>query len=153
MLIAAFAQDAPVTNTHEFRFLTPPSLPGLRIGVDIAQISAIDASLSNFGARFLRRIFSDDEVAYATAVPALTAQRLAARFAAKEAAMKAFGLSEAGIGWRDIEVTRSADGACALACHARAAEIVAASGCTDVSVSLSHDGDYATAMVAARAPR
>jgi len=143
-------------NTHEFKVeaafgATPP--PGLRLGIDIAQISAIDASLANFGEHFLRRIFSDGEVAYATEVPALTAQRLAARFAAKEATMKAFGLSEAGIGWRDIEVTRSADGACALALHARAAEIVARSGCTQLSVSLSHDGDYATAVVAALAPR
>ncbi len=144
-----------VTNTHELKVETLPSaapLPGLRIGVDLTQISAIDASIAWFGERFLRRIFSDGEIAYASQVPALTAQRLAARFAAKEATMKAFGLSEAGIGWRDIEVTRRPDGACALALHARAAEIVAASGCTQLSVSLSHDGDYATAMVAALAP-
>ena len=143
-------------NTHESEVETPlrrPPLPGLRVGVDIAQISAIDASLASFGERFLHRIFSAGEVAYATQAPAQTAQRLAARFAAKEATMKAFGLSEAGIGWRDIEVTRSADGACALALHARAAEIVERSGCTQLSVSLSHDGDYATAMVAALAPR
>ena len=129
------------------------ALPGLRIGIDIAQISAIDASLASFGERFLSRIFTDGEVAYATDVPALTAQRLAARFAAKEAAMKAFDPSEAGIGWRDIEVTRNAEGACALALHARAAAIVEQSGCTEISVSLSHDGDYATAVVAALAPR
>jgi len=127
--------------------------PGLRLGIDITQISAIAASIANFGDRFMQRLFSRDEVAYATQVPALTAQRLAARFAAKEAAIKAFGLSEAGIGWRDIEVTRAADGACALALHRRAATIAAQSGCTQISVSLSHEGDYATAVVAALAPR
>ena len=67
--------------------------------------------------------------------------------------MKAFGLSEAGVGWRDIEVTRAADGACSLALHARAAEWAERSGCTQISVSLSHDGDYAAAVVAALAPR
>ncbi len=123
------------------------------MGVDITQISAIAASLATFGERFLHRVFNAGEIAYATAVPALTAQRLAARFAAKEAAMKAFDLSEAGVGWRDVEVTRSPGGACALVLHGRAAERAERSGCTQVTVSLSHDGDYATAMVAALAPR
>ncbi len=148
----------PVTNRHEFISNTAwqptqTTPAGLRMGIDITQISAIAASIANFGERFMQRIFSADEVAYATQVAALTAQRLAARFAAKEAAIKAFGLSEAGIGWRDIEVTRAADGACSLALHRRAAALAAQSGCTEISVSLSHDGDYATAVVAALAPR
>ncbi|MEP7101153.1 MAG: holo-ACP synthase [Burkholderiales bacterium] len=137
-------------NTHEFTEGSPAA--ALRMGIDITQISAIAASIASFGDRFMQRIFSAGEVAYASQVPALTAQRLAARFAAKEAAMKAFNLSEAGIGWRDIEVTRAADGACSLALHRRAAELVAQSGCTQIAVSLSHDGDYATAVVAALAP-
>ena len=145
-------------NTHEipaetaFR-PTAALLPGLRMGIDITQISAIAASVDSFGERFMQRLFSDDEVAYATQVPAQTAQRLAARFAAKEAAIKAFDLSEAGIGWRDIEVIRGTDGACSLALHRRAAALVAQSGCTQIAVSLSHEGDYATAVVAAIDPR
>ncbi len=123
--------------------------PALRIGVDIARISTIEATLAAFGEHFLRRIFSDDEAAYSLQVPALAGQRLAARFAAKEAAMKAFGLSEAGIGWRDIEVRRAADGSCTLALHGVAGAVAAKAGCGQVAVSLSHDGDYATAMVAA----
>lgn len=147
----------PMANTHEISAdmvlqAAHGAVPGLRLGIDITQISAIAASVESFGERFLRRIFSPDEIAYATAVPALSAQRLAARFAAKEAAIKAFGLSEAGIGWRDIEVTRRADGACALALHRRAAALATRTGCTQISVSLSHDGDYATAVVAALAP-
>lgn len=147
-----------VAKTHEFIVETrSPSpfadQPGLRVGIDITQISAIGASIATFGERFMRRLFSESEVAYATQVPSLTAQRLAARFAAKEAAIKAFGLSEAGVGWRDIEVKRAADGACSLTLHARAAEWAERSGCTQISVSLSHDGDYATAVVAALAPR
>ncbi len=127
--------------------------PALRIGIDVAQISAIGASLAAFGERFLGRIFSAAEAAYATQTPALAPQRLAARFAAKEAAMKAFGWSEAGVAWHEIEVTRAADGACSLALHGSAARLAAASGWTEICVSLSHDGDYATAVVAALAPQ
>jgi len=147
-----------VIKTHAPRNDSLPTRPdiavaGLRVGIDIVQISAIADSLAEFGDHFTRRIFSADEVAYASAAPTQTAQRLAARFAAKEAGFKAFGLSEAGIGWRDIEVKKSADGSCTLAFHGRAAEAVRRSGCTEISLSLSHDGDYATAMLAALAPR
>jgi holo-[acyl-carrier protein] synthase len=135
-----------VMNPHE------NNSTGLCIGIDLVQISAVEASIQSFGAHFMQRIFSDDEVAYALRSPALTAQRLAARFAAKEAAMKAFGLSEAGVGWRDIEVLRHEDGACSLQLHRKAAEIAASTGCTQIALSLSHDGDYATAMVAAQVP-
>ena len=141
-------------NTHEIASRTSPAhglttLPGLRVGIDIAQISAVAESFAHFGERYTRRIFSDAEAAYAMQVPAQAAQRLAARFAAKEAAMKAFGLSEAGVSWRDIEVWRAADGACSLVLHARAAQWALRSGCHQFAVSLSHDGDYATAVVAA----
>ena len=141
-------------NAHEMTFSVPTSpapdaAVGLRVGIDITQISAIEASLAQFGERFARRLFSHDEIAYSMQAPALTAQRLAARFAAKEAAIKAFGWSESGINWRDIEVRRAPDGSCTLALHHHAAALVERSGCTRMAVSLSHDGDYATAMVVA----
>ena len=145
-------------NTHDFRAepstaAIAPLGAGLRIGIDIAQISALEASITAFGERFTRRLFSDAELAYAERTPTLTAQRLAARFAAKEAAIKAFGLSEAGVSWRDIEVQRAPDGSCSLALHGTAAAWVERSGCTQIALSLSHDGDYATALVAAQAAR
>jgi holo-[acyl-carrier protein] synthase len=149
----------PVTKTHELSAdpthssaARAPSA-GLRVGIDIAQISAIGASIEAFGARFTGRFFTAAELAYARKAPALTTQRLAARFAAKEAAIKAFGLSEEGIAWSDIEVRRGEDGGCTLACHGRVAALVERSGCTRIALSLSHDGDYATAMVVAMAPR
>jgi holo-[acyl-carrier protein] synthase len=139
-------------NPHVFTS-APTMHPALSVGIDIAQISAVGASLTTFGERFLGRIFSAAEAAYATQSPALAPQRLAARFAAKEAAMKAFGWSEAGVAWREIEVTRTDDGACALALHGSAARMAAAGGWTEICVSLSHDGDYATAVVAALSPK
>ncbi|WKB53375.1 holo-ACP synthase [Eleftheria terrae] len=123
--------------------------PRLRLGIDVVQVSRIEASVQRFGDRFVQRVFTAAEIADADQAPALRGQRLAARFAAKEAALKAFGWAPAGVGPRDIEVARSADGGCTLRLHGRAAERLAASGCGDISLSLSHDGDYAVATVVA----
>jgi len=141
-----------VPNPHEFIPPTsaPPSLwPGVRVGIDIADVRAVVSSIEAFGSRYLERVFSDAEVAYAADAPAHSAHRLAARFAAKEAAMKAFGWSEAGVAWRDIEVRRGDDGACSLGLHGHAADLARASGCSEIALSLSHDGDYAAAIVVA----
>ena len=63
--------------------------------------------------------------------------------------MKALDLGDAGVGWRDIEVLQMDNGACRLTLHGRAAQLVAARGVEDIALSLSHDGDYATAVVTA----
>ena len=80
----------------------------LHLGIDIVQVSRIADSLQHFGDRFLARVFTPDEAAYAAAGgEALAPERLAARFAAKEAAMKALGTGHShGVLWRDIEVIR-----------------------------------------------
>ena len=119
-----------------------------RVGIDIVQISRIADSVAQFGDRFTQRLFTPSELAYATAVPSLAAERLAARFAAKEAAFKAFELSEAGIDWRELEVRRLEDGACRLVLHGKAAKCAGAHD-NEAALSLSHDGDYAIAVVAA----
>lgn len=124
--------------------------PGrLSIGVDIVQISRIVESLDEFGDRFAQRLFTEQEIAYARSSQPLMPERFAARFAAKEAAIKALNLAQAGVNWRDIEVLRGADGACSLVFHGRVAQILETAGYDEVALSLSHDGDYATAMVAA----
>jgi holo-[acyl-carrier protein] synthase len=119
----------------------------LRVGIDLVQVSRVAESLERFGDRFARRVFTEAEIAYATAVPAQAAERLAARMAAKEAAVKAFGFVHQGVGWRQIEVIRTPSGACELALHGTARDIANEAGAFDVSVSLSHEGDYATAVV------
>ena len=116
----------------------------LRVGIDLVQISRIAGSLEAFGERFLRRIFTDAEIAYARAAPARRAERLAARFAAKEAAKKALELD--GVSWRDLEVERADSGACTLVLHGAAS--TAASG-RALALSMSHEGDHATAVVIA----
>ncbi len=121
----------------------------LRVGIDLVQISRIAESLDRHGERFLHRVFTDGEIAYATSAPNCTAERLAARFAAKEAAIKALGLAEHAMSWRDIEVLRAESGECALALTGEASRVADAAGIDTVAVSLSHEGDYAAAVVVA----
>jgi holo-[acyl-carrier protein] synthase len=119
------------------------------VGIDLVRISRIAESLELFGAQFLQRVFTETEIAYATSTPALTAERLAARFAAKEATVKALGFAENGVGWRDIEIERRPSGACDLVLHGVARDAARERGVEELSVSLSHEGDYATAVVLA----
>jgi holo-[acyl-carrier protein] synthase len=72
---------------------------------------------------------------------------LAARFAAKEAAIKALRLANEGVSWLDIEVCKLADGDCELALHGKVAVLAGQMGVEQIALSLSHDGDYAGAFV------
>lgn len=116
----------------------------MRVGIDLVQVTRIAASLEAFGDAFLRRIFTPREVAYARDRP----ESLAARFAAKEAAKKALALD--GVGWTEIEVVRQPNGACDLELHGAARAAAEAIGAHDLALSLSHEGDFATAIVVAR---
>jgi holo-[acyl-carrier protein] synthase len=123
------------------------ALRGLRVGTDIAQISSVTQSIVQFGDRYLHRIFTTNELAYCLAAPDAvgTAARLAARFAAKESAIKALALSDVGVNWRDLEVVRdSASGQCQIQLHGNAK--LAYPHVTQSALSMSHDGDYAIAI-------
>jgi len=121
----------------------------LKVGMDLVQISRIQASLEKFGDRFMQRIFTEHEMLYAISASVLQAERLAARFAAKEATLKALGLAGKGVAWRDMEVFRFPDGRCELRLYGRAFEFAKSLGVIQTALSLSHDGDYAAAIVAA----
>jgi holo-[acyl-carrier protein] synthase len=123
----------------------------LRVGVDLVSVPRIAESMDRFGDRFLRRIFTVDEIAYALAAPSQTAERLAARFAAKEATLKALSLVDEGVDWRNIELRRADRGACAIALHGAVADAARALYVHDLSVSISHEGDHAIAFVVAQA--
>ena len=116
----------------------------LKVGIDLVQTSRIAESLAKFGDRFERRIFTAREATYARGEP----ERFAARFAAKEAAKKALGLD--GVGWTDIEVVRSERGDLELCLHGAARAAADRLGAHDLAVSMSHEGDYATAIVIAQ---
>jgi holo-[acyl-carrier protein] synthase len=121
--------------------------PGIRVGFDLVQISRIAASVRQFGDRFTQRLFTANELDYAHRSEGLCFERLAARFAAKEATIKALALAEQGIGWREIEVCKLHDGSCHIALHGHAAMLASHMGITQMALSLSHDGDYAGAIV------
>lgn len=136
-----------MTPGADARPLSPASGPcGLRIGLDMVRVEDVQASIDAFGERFAERLFSAAERAHAAAAPALMARRLAARFAAKEAAIKAFGLSEAGVSWRELEVRCDDRGACRLHLHGRAAALA---GVQDAALSLSEERGHAIAVVLA----
>ena len=119
----------------------------VRLGFDLASISGIAGSIRHFGRRFTDRFFTGGELDYALSGTGVCAERLAARFAAKEAVIKALALSEAGIGFRDIEVVKDAGGGCAIVLHGEAKRIADGMGVRQLLVSLSHDGDCAGAVV------
>jgi holo-[acyl-carrier protein] synthase len=116
-------------------------------GVDITEVSRIKAILERFGERFLARVYTPEEVQYCTS-KANPAERLAARFAAKEAGMKALGTGlRHGITWRDVEVVRQPGGRPMLRLGGVAAEFAARLGCKRAHLSLTHTAEQAMAFV------
>lgn len=120
----------------------------MRVGFDLVDVRRIDDSIAQFGARFLDRVFTAQEISYSMG-RAQPAEHLAARFAAKEATMKALSLSDVGLSWRDIEVVRDAGGECCMRLSGPAAAALRRLEVCGLSVSLSHEGQYAGAVVAA----
>jgi holo-[acyl-carrier protein] synthase len=117
-------------------------------GVDIVKVTRIAEMLRDHGDKFLTRCFTPGEAGYAMSMTRRKAEHLAARFAAKEATMKALGTGLAqGVTWQDVEVVREPSGAPRLVLHGRAAEVAAAMGCREWLISLSHTEDAAIASV------
>lgn len=116
------------------------------IGIDLIEVSRIRDLLTRHGERFKQRTFTDEEIRYCDgcADPAI---HYAARFAAKEAVAKALatGLAD-GVTWKDIEVTRSANGAPGIALHGQASDLAKRHGASRVLVSLTHTKDVAAAQ-------
>ena len=115
----------------------------LSSGVDIIEISRVQRVLDRYAQRFLNRVYTDGEIAYCRG----RAPNLAARFAAKEATMKALGTGVRGVGWKDVEITRQPSGAPAVVLHGRAKLRAQRLGVLDISLSLSHSREYAVAFV------
>ena len=121
----------------------------VRVGTDLCSLQVVAEAVDAFGDRYLRRIYTDHELEYCQADPALTTQRLAARFAAKEAAVKVLRPAAERPEWRSIEVRRDPGGWCELALTGTAARLADAAEIRSLSVSMSHEGGLATAVVVA----
>jgi len=116
-------------------------------GIDIAEVPRIRQSIERFGTRFLERIYTEGERRYCDS-KANRAERYAARFAAKEAAMKALGTGwNHGVRWRDCEVTRMPGGRPTIQFHGKAAEFAAQLGVKNAALSISHTVEQAIAQV------
>ncbi len=116
-------------------------------GIDIIEVARVAASIERFGARFLERVFTPAEIRYCDSKQN-RAERYAARFAAKEAALKAIGTGwRLGVTWRDVEVGREASGRPTLHFSGRAGEFAARLGVQRAVVSLSHTREQAVAQV------
>lgn len=116
-------------------------------GVDISEVARVQRVVERFGNRFLTRVFTPEEVRYCMAKPN-AAERLAARFAAKEAAMKAIGTGlHFGVTWQDVEVVRLPGGRPTLRFAGKAAEFAANLGCKHAHLSLTHTNEHAIAFV------
>ena len=116
-------------------------------GIDIAEVPRIAESIERFGERFLRRVFTEEEIRYCDS-KANRVERYAARFAAKEAAMKALGTGwNHGVRWRDIEVFRQPGRRPTIKFYGRAAEFAAKLGAKNIALSISHTPEHAIANV------
>lgn len=119
----------------------------LGIGTDLAEVDRIRHSVERFGDRFVNRIYTPREIAYARS-KANSLERFAARFAAKEAGMKAIGTGwNFGVRWQDFEVANLPSGRPTLKLHGRAAEIAERLGARYVHLSLTHTSAMALAVV------
>ena len=116
------------------------------VGLDATEIERVANMIERYGDRFLRRVFTDGEIAYCTAKRDF-ASSYAARFAAKEAAMKALGTGHSrGVYWTGIEVVRR-HGPPQLRFHGGAHDRFRALGASDALVTLTHSRDLAIAHV------
>ena len=117
----------------------------LGIGIDIIEVTRIQASHERFGEHFLNRVLHPAETAYCL-THKKPAPFIAARFAAKEAISKAFGTGiGAALGWRDMEIRRKESGEPFVILHGKGEKLFAACGAKQLLVSLSHTKDYAAA--------
>lgn len=117
------------------------------LGIDVTDIPRVAAVIERHGDRFIRRVFTEAEIAYCARrrAPAI---HFAGRFAAKEAAMKALGTGHTPqVLWRGIEVTRAEDGPPQLLFHGGALEVFTALGARRSLLTISHSDALAIAQV------
>ena len=118
-------------------------MPSYALGIDMIAIPRVQSVLDRHNERFLRRVYTPEEVAFCRGrVP-----ELAARFAAKEAVMKALGTGARGVAWREIEVLPDRRGKPLVYLYGRARDRAERIGLRALDVSLSHEREFAVAAV------
>lgn len=115
------------------------------IGIDLIEIERIVRVLGRFPDRFRHRVLTDAERRYC----GTKIERIAGRWAAKEAISKVLGLGVRGVGWREIEILPNGAGKPLVYLHARAARRAERLGLAEVSVSITHERSMAAAVAIA----
>jgi len=116
-------------------------------GIDVVEVPRVATAIERFGERFVQRVFTEEEIRYCQS-KANRVERFAARFAAKEAGMKALGTGwNHGVRWRDLEVRRQPGGRPTLMFHGKAAAFATELGVQHVALSLTHTAAEAIAQV------
>jgi holo-[acyl-carrier protein] synthase len=121
----------------------------IRVGLDLVSVQTVADSLTAHGDRYLDRVYSAGEVADCRTGDTLDPRRLAARFAAKEAAFKVLRVGDEAVAWTDVEVVRDRTGWVGLSLSGRAATLAEAAGISELALSLSHEQGCAAAVVVA----
>lgn len=136
------------------RICTESTRPGvlgdLRVGVDLMAVDQVAASITQFGERYLSRLFSPAELIDCQGSPAVSAASLAARFAAKEAVRKVLRSPEHQPPWPSIEIRRQPTGGAEIHLAGPAEHCARAEGILSWSLSMSHEAGMAVAVVIAR---
>lgn len=123
--------------------------PKIKIGTDIVEINRVQSAYKRFGKRFLKRVLTEREIKYVTSNSKSLIQRLAGRFAAKEATSKVLGTGLRGVYFKEIEIIREPSGAPKIVLHKRALKKAKEKRLTNFEVSISHERDFAVAIVVA----
>jgi holo-[acyl-carrier protein] synthase len=117
------------------------------IGIDLAEVDRIREAIERHGQRFIERVYTEKEIAYVER-KANKYERYAARFAAKEAGMKAVGTGwKRGVRWRDFEVTNLPSGRPTLQLHGEAAKFADNLGVRNIALSITHTAAQGMAIV------
>jgi holo-[acyl-carrier protein] synthase len=119
------------------------------LGIDIVEVDRIRRAVARWGDAFLCRVFTPEELARGGARSSVVTERLAGRFAAKEAVMKALGLGRRGVGWQEIEITTDPAGKPGVRLTGRAAAVAERLGVRAWSIAISHTRLMAIAEVLA----
>ena len=117
------------------------------VGTDLVQVSEVSKAMERFGERYLRRLFTEAELSYCLESAEVAPSRLAARFAAKEAVLKVLRLTDQSFSWRSIEVARNPGGWCYVVLHEPMRHLASQAGFVAFSLSMTHEGAYAQAVV------
>jgi holo-[acyl-carrier protein] synthase len=120
-----------------------------RIGIDLVSVAAVRESIQQHGERYLKRFYTEGELRDCQVAHGIAAERLAARFAAKEATLKVLRPGDEAIPWRSISVARHGPGWVTVELTGRAADLASESGIEQFELSICHEGEYASAVVIA----